>query len=280
MLDNAIAAFAQADCSKYQACDPVSFAAAYGSTSECVVRSVDEQRWVSSLPGVAIGASKLNACTSAYAVLTCDDYLNGVRPTACFLPGTLDSGAACGAAAQCASSFCKSDYLTCGVCAPPPSEAQACVNGQCGSGLVCAADRTCQRPRARGEACSAAWPCRSTLDCFDGVCTEPPAVVGAACDVSAGLLCDRRQALVCNTKTNRCVATVKYSLSGQSCGANPDGSVSTCASATCQSGVCLALAKDHAACDDKSGPACEWPARCAYGICRLARDVGGCSVNP
>lgn len=279
--DAAIAQFATATCAKLKACDPVSFSIEHGTLDECVSRSEMANRWIYQLPGATWTAAVYSACSTAWAAASCADYLNGIRPTACEAPGTLAIGAACNSSFECQSLLCDTDGTYCGLCVAATKEGDPCVHGSCNSGLTCAQDSTCQRPRGAGEVCTATLPCAIPLACYNGSCVARQSTVGAACDTAAGLYCDTYKSLICYTSEKKCVAISEFAAVGVGCGVGSDGTATHCAQGTCQSGTqkCVALAKDGSSCDSDNGPYCEWPAFCVDGTCQLEGDLPNCSTS-
>jgi hypothetical protein len=280
-LGSAISAYASASCNRFNACSPASVLYLYGSVSECVARVKLYNTWMASLSGVSWSAAQYNSCANAVSASSCDEYANDTI-TACMANGTLSNGVACNVNNQCASGFCNSGLTTCGQCAVPPSEGDACVNSDCGSNLTCANDDTCQRARALGEDCTGDLPCEGDLACYQNKCVRPQSTVGAACDSSVNLFCDTANFLVCYTTTNTCVTVADYAAVGTDCGVDTSTSTPTatlCSKGSCYGGTmkCVGGAADNATCDTSLSKYCEWPASCSSsGKCLLPDNTGTC----
>jgi len=278
VLAAAITRFAETDCNRYQACAPGWVAMAYGSVTECVNRSILENEWIATLPGVGWTASNFIACGNAWAASSCLDYMNSVLQPDCIVKGTLALGRPCNSNYQCASLMCDTDGTFCGACVAAPAVGDACVRGACAGGLSCSTNNLCQKPRGLREACSADYPCQYRFDCVQGQCALPSGTTGAACNSATNLNCDTAQNYVCALTTNTCVPVTQYMAVGQSCGVNASNTSATrCSGGSCgDGGTCVARAADGAICDDSVGPYCEWPAFCSNGYCQLESDTSVC----
>ena len=288
-----------AQCTERETCSLGSFLnkKTYGDEATCETRLVPS--CLSSLMAKGTGQTptKLEGCVAEYASYACTDYLDGNPPAACVPPaGTQAMGAACGASAQCASSFCAiPQYQICGTCQPLPLAGATCqVGADCGRDLACAkaataASGTCAVYVASGGAClTNVNPCEAGLSCVGddaaaatkGTCQASGATVGAPCDGSRKTLpgCNNSLGLVCiPTAAGSAVGTCKaitLVAAGAACGdigAAPVTGFADCqAGAECveaagaNTGTCKAAAGDGNACDNDptKGPPCLAPAKC------------------
>lgn len=264
----------------------------------CVSRT--EQTCVAALAASGTGQTPtgVTACAAAYPNEACTDYFDDDPIAACTPPaGSLQTGAACGASAQCASTFCAiPEYQVCGTCQPVPAVGATCqVNADCGRNLACAvADNattgTCAAYGASGAAClTGVAPCAAGLACVDdnvtmmtmGTCMAQGATVGAACDGTRKTApnCSADLGLVCiPTAAGSAVGTCQSIMlvaAGAACGdigSAPITGYADCeasglckrATDTATTGTCVAPAVDGASCDNDPtvGPPCLAPAKC------------------
>ena len=292
---------ANASCTERNTCSLNSFLVDldYGTEATCVSRT--QQTCVNALSAKGTGttAATIEACVAAYPSYTCTAFYEDAPPTACVPPaGTLATGAACGASAQCASTYCATGaYAVCGTCQPLPVAGAACqVDADCGRNLSCtkAAGSTtmtmgvCTAWIASGGAClTGTSTCAPGLACVGddvttktmGMCATQGATVNAACDA------DRKTAANCSGDLGLiCVPAAKTSgvgtcqaitlaMPGQPCGdvgAAPITGYAECQLGFCQKaattdtmGTCVANIADEAACStDPTTAPCGTPAKC------------------
>jgi hypothetical protein len=291
--DQACTDLASGACNRFQACAPLLIQSIYGDASTCTARL--KLTCPSALGANGSGAtpSNVEACSQAYAAVSCTDLLSGTAPPACIVRGSLMQGAACAGNDQCsgANSYCNvASGQTCGVCGTQAAAGGVCTrNAECQPGLVCGFAATggtagaCVTPGAQGAACDSPHPCASLLHCVNGTCT-PSAAAGAACNVAASD-CDGTQGLYCDLATGLC-KTVKTASAGGTCGnIVADGTYVVCTGgSSCKmptpvslTGTCQAAAADGAMCNTTTtmGPNCLPPAVCTNGACKIP-DPASC----
>jgi hypothetical protein len=242
----------------------------------------------------------LESCAAAYPSEACGDFLDDNPVAACTPPaGAGATGTACGASAQCASTFCAvAEYQVCGTCQPLPAVGAPCqVADDCGRDLACATPTgatsgTCAAYVASGDMClSGVNPCASGLACVGddttamttGTCQATEAALGAACDGS------RKTAPNCEAGLGLvCIPTAKGSSIGTCQNIQLVAPAATCGDlgaapitgfADCEAGgVCVAAAADGAACDSDptKGPPCLAPAKCVPAS--ATGTAGTCTV--
>jgi hypothetical protein len=266
----------------------------------CVARETTACENGASAPSTGVTADSINACATARASESCDDYYNNNPPMACHSQaGTLADGQPCEFNAQCSSAFCQiAKNAACGVCGKPAEAGASCATFGCDYGLNCVnKTQFCQPYGAAGAMCDSSTPCGHGLSCVGatattkGTCQASGKTVGAACDPKAATApgCDRSASLWCNATSKTCTM-ITTAMTGGSCGAQASGDYVVCAaggfcnggSAT-KAGTCVAVAADGATCDpaDTTGPTCESPARCvtvgSASTCKLnsASNCGG-----
>jgi hypothetical protein len=290
---------AQALCALRETCSPgFDVKKSFGTSAVCEGRLA--QVCVNGLDAMGTGNSPahVEACAAAYPGEACVDLGDNNPVAACVPPaGTLATGAACGAAAQCASTYCAvAQYQVCGTCQPLPVVGAACqIQADCGRDLACATPNgatagTCAAFVAAGGACLGGQsPCQSGLACVGddpatmtmGTCQAQGTTAGAACDASRNTApnCDASFGVTCiptakGSPIGTCQAT-KLVAAGAACGnigAMPITGFAACnngglckkAAPTDNTGTCVAPAADGAACDNDAanGPPCLAPARC------------------
>jgi hypothetical protein len=244
--------FADAFCTRLQACSTFVMSVLYGDLATCKSRFTLSCLPNFNLPGTSASAARTNTCAQSLTALACDKFVLFDFGTACApAAGTIAQGGACGDDAQCATTFCaRSATAMCGTCQPATNPGDACVQGTCSvsTNTVCPAGQTkCVKPKAGqvGDAC----------------------VGQEECDVG--------HQVGCNTATSKtCLA---LTLSTGSCGANTPfnpTSVAVCGSGgTCTgplAGTCTAAAADGATCSTTdTGAHCIAPAKCIGGKCAL-----------
>lgn len=298
----ACAHVAQAQCQKRETCSLGSFSNdyLYGNETDCETRVTPSCVSALSAQGTAQSPTNLDNCVKLYPNYSCTDFRDNDPSGACVPPaGTHSNGAACGANAQCTSTFCHvAQYQTCGICADPPPAGTACdYNGDCGRDMDCAiptgaTSGTCANYVALNGTClTGANPCQSGLACVgDDETTTPPTTgtcqtqantVGAPCDRSRKTManCDFQYGLTCvPTAAGSSVGTCQpMTLVGPGATCGVLGSAPITGEAECNAGglcvkvnttdatgTCLATAADGAACntDATVGPPCLSPAKC------------------
>ncbi len=293
---------AHAVCTLRSTCSSFNTSLTYVSEASCESRTAAECVANLSATGTGQTTAHIEACATAYPGETCTSFFEGNPVTACVPPaGTLATGAACGAPAQCASTFCAiSQYQVCGTCQPLPVAGATCqVEADCGRDLTCAVPTgatsgKCAAWGASGAAClTGVAPCGYGLACVGdvvatmtmGTCQASGETVGTACDSQ------RKTAASCNgTLGLVCIPTAKGSgvgtcqkaqlvAAGAACGdigAAPITGYAECeagglcaraltdAGTPVAMGVCVGPAADGLACDSDptKGPPCLSPAKC------------------
>ena len=275
----------------------------YGGDAACVTRTQITCDNALAAKGTGTTAATIAACTAAYPTYACADYFDDNPPSACVPPvGMLANGAACGASAQCQSTFCATGaFAVCGKCAALPAAGAACqVNADCGRNLDCvkpagASTMTmgvCTAWAASGAAClTNKTPCAAGLACVGddtttgatGTCQAAGSTVGAACDASRKTApnCNADLGLVCipamkGSEVGTCKA-ITLAMQGAMCGYTGSAPVTgyvDCQEGLCQrptndagvealAGACVALVSDTGACSLAAGsPGCITPAKC------------------
>jgi len=312
---SACADIAQAQCEKRDSCSLGSFSNnyAYGSETDCEARVV--KPCVSSLSAQGTGQSPGNIenCVALYTNYSCTAYRDNDPSGACLPPaGSRQTGAACGANGQCASTYCHiAQYETCGVCADLPQEGATCeYGGDCGRNMACAIPSgantgKCAAPVASAGTClTGSSPCQAGFACVNdnetngttGTCQPQASTVGAACDRSrkTAANCDFEFGLTCiptaaGSGVGTCQA-MSLVAAGHTCGIM--GSAPVTGEAVCNAGgqcvkvnttddtgTCVAAARDEAACNSDStiGPPCLPPAKC---VSPTAGSTAGTCVVP
>ncbi len=281
---------ATAICALRDSCSPnYDTTVVYGSTSLCVSRVALTCINAVSAKGTGNDTALVEACAGAYPSEACSSFFDDNPVTACVPPaGTLATGTACGASAQCASSYCAVTSTTvCGTCQPLPAAGAACqMQADCGRDLACATptvavgDAGIPAPKCAAFVASAGTcltgyqPCQAGLSCVGddeatmktGTCQTSGATVGAACDgtrkTAPGCFAD--MGLVCiPTAKGSAVGTcqnIQIVSASATCGAigsAPITGFAVCgagglckkAAPTDVNGTCVAAAADGAACD-------------------------------
>jgi hypothetical protein len=224
------------------------------------------------LPGVAVTAAQLAACTN---LIGTDGCRVSEALEACLKPGTLAGDASCTDPLQCESNLCSKPYLydpdsgvsamlACGSCRPVIAVGQACgatAQAQCAPGSQCdfASTPTCVAvtPGNVGDSCSrsvAMASCKPGLYCdpVGGTCAVPRDA-GAPCSLPVEcaypLLCRGSRMLTCQKAGQAGALCNRDSdcANGLAC----DTAVGTCATLTWAG----------------SGQPCSSTARCLVGNC-------------
>jgi hypothetical protein len=310
----ACAASAHASCTQRDTCSLNSYEneKIYGSEADCETRTALTCPDALMAKGTGQTPTTVEACVAAYPTYTCTAFYDSDPPAACVPPaGTGVLGSACGADAQCETSFCAiGEYTVCATCATLPAAGALCqVQADCGRDLACAKTATatagvCAEFVAAGGAClTDVNPCAAGLSCVGdvaatktmGACQTAGATVGAACDgdhlVSPS--CNNDLGLVCiptvkGTAVGTCQA-ITLVAAGMACGdlgSKPITGFADCtagglcvkAATTDTVGTCVAPAADNAACDNDptKGPPCLPPAKCVPASAGVT--TGTCTV--
>lgn len=276
--DEALVAWAAADCKRFSDCSPGSFEYQFRDLAACQERVVGAYAWLRSLPNTGVTDAKLRDCATSVAALSCAEFNSSRSGLACDIKGTRALGQPCLDNVQCESGFCPSEY-GCSTCQKPPESGVACANKQCAVGFACTSDNTCVTEAREGEACNATRTCPTPLYCAGGICKAPPATPGAACGSDAGApYCDDRIALICSSGTSGTCLTFSVSGAGGGCGVSVDaGSAQLCRlAAKCTSGSCAAPPLAGEPCDATKGPYCTYPDRCVNGTCLALPTPSSC----
>lgn len=233
-------AYALAVCDRMTEC-------AGGQAGECLRASFSCPDLVFSA-GATRTVADLMACADAYQKLPCDQLAAGVLP-ACVTPGTVELGAPCSFASQCASLSCGGDQ-SCGMCVLSAHEGESCANGE---------------------------QCLGQLQCKDGKCAGSVLTglaLGQTCADAAGMYC--QSGLRCDAATSKCA---EYPTLGMSC-ADTHSCRGGNAYCDIDSLSCLAFPGEGMPCgvDNVSIGAwyCAEPLRCA----RTSKTVGVCKTPP
>jgi hypothetical protein len=272
--DEACAAVAKATCQKLGGCSAFFVEATFGDAAACEARTAISCKAGLTASGAAeTNPAKYKTCAEKLGAVSCPDILSRVLPAEC-LPdaGALADGKACGADAQCASSYCKKSASEgCGVCGARAAAGAACaVNENCATGLACGGGK-CVAPGAEGGACSDTQPCGVLLYCNNNKCYQP-AQVGHICTGTINS-CDLVMGEVCNPLSLTC-QTLKFAKAGEACGFVAGSLVvcsggGKCNNGTQPKGTCVAPAADGAPCDATKSIGCTAPAVCAKNVCAL-----------
>jgi hypothetical protein len=282
-------------CGRYAACEPFWLQTAYGQEGACETRLLPFYASILTAQGVLATLDQAEACASAKAALSCEEYLSNTIPPACQIAGSLPTGAACAHDWQCAGpqAHCKlASQASCGVCSTLGQAGESCLNdADCASGLVCGSSSTCETPASSGKTCTSDADCEGMLTCLGSQCTAPEGE-GSSCDDSMNYGgedgCDaafgRISGLYC---IGTCVqaqiaqpgAACSYATpgdpqskpnvlcaNGQICDLGDAGRVGTCPNAVADGQSCVTVV---------GSPNCLPPAVCSGGTCRL-RDGSGC----
>jgi hypothetical protein len=302
----ACAAYAAADCERYEACYPNYFRGRYGTVDICRRRTIQFCPNEFSAPGTALTPGLLASCAPLVAAQTCSEWLTDRLPAPCRFKGTMSNGAACEYDSQCQSNFCSKcpsgvcngPLSWCGVCRTRVREGEICDPHEksCELGLtcgyVCSSDDAgactqtrawrCGRRRPLGSACADYAECAHGLYCNNGQCTKEKSA-GESCRSPGDVDCDfLSQDLYCGPKGNdagyACLQST-YASVGQTC--DLDKATFCTASAPCSAdgghanaGTCIAPGADGEPC--VLGFACQAPAFCVNGTCQGPVDPSSC----
>ncbi len=295
----ACAHLAHALCALRDSCAPsFGITKSYGTLSACETRTALTCVSALSANGQASTPDRAEACAAAYPGESCTDLQDNNPTAACAPPaGSLQTGAACGASGQCATTFCAvSKNAICGTCQPLPMVGASCeAQADCGRNLACAIPATatagtCAAWVASGGSClTGHMPCEAGLACVGdnpqsstaGTCKPQGTTVGAACDASrkTAANCDGSRGLVCipTAKGSGVGTCQKMQLVGDGAACGDIGSAPITAHAECQNGgmcvrasagdktgTCVTPAAEGAPCnpDVTQGSPCLAPARC------------------
>jgi hypothetical protein len=250
----------------------------YGSEADCETQLLAPCVSALGAKGTGQTPTALENCAKSYSGEMCTDYFDDNPIGECIPPaGTLMAGSACGASAQCASTFCAIPlYQVCGKCAALPAPGAACQQqADCGRDLGCAKAEgamatdmgVCAAFAASNAAClTGTTPCQAGFACVGddptsktmGVCKQAGTATNATCDST------RKTEANCNADMGLvCIPTAKGSGVG-----------------TCQT---ITLAAPNAMCGDVGSAPITGFAECqAGGICKkmAATDTMGTCVAP
>jgi hypothetical protein len=284
---------AAALCSLRNSCAPGSYDIKLDFGTEAACQSRTAQTCVNALDAKGTGntSEKVEACAAAYPGELCPNFFDSNPVMACVPPaGTLANGAACGASAQCVSTYCAvSQYTVCGTCQPLPMVGATCqVQADCGRDLACATPTVavgdggvptsgqCAAWVGLGGSCLTGFnPCQEGNSCVGddeatmtmGLCQAAGQAVDAPCDSSRKTMasCDNDIGLVCIPATKGSTIGTCMSVSlvgaGATCGdigAAPITGFANCMSSglckkpapTDATGTCVSAAADDAPCDN------------------------------
>jgi len=270
-------------CNKINQCSPSTVTQEFGDVATCINRSSQGCSRLQ-LPGSSWTSDKLEACSVAVSLSSCDGLSLAIEGDACkTAPGMLANGSPCADSSQCSGGSCdtstqitdagfSSTSSVCGKCSTrPPStcgDAGACTSPQRCQYDSASGTSSCVTPAPEGAACGTMVPCVSTTTCKNSICVKragsgAPCASSSDCDSSMGLTCIAMTCQIpslvgpgqtCNYPSPRCTP-------GSDC-------ISTFADGGTTS-VCVAKAPDNGACDDIKGPRCTSPARCLSGVCTV-----------
>ena len=221
----------------------------------------------SKAPGVApIPAG----CVATYQSLDCNN--SDAVAASCDVRGTLANDTACEFDNQCASGYCTGDLSKCGVCKDRTPEHGSCSTaGQCVLTAHACIGGSCEKPRAKTEACTSSSDCARPLVCLGSTCSDALGE-GAPCTVlKSG--CDQTQLLTCRggdggANTGSCV---KVTFLGPNAACDVD-SGSCYGSSRClgDAGAKTCVPKvDGMSCDSKEILPCRYGATCLDGGCAV-----------
>ncbi len=266
---------ADAECAFAQRCFPTYVSQFVSSIAECKSGLSVEARGRYA-PGAAFDKAAVDASTSCFQMLPCDQLYGHDLDTLCARPKPSNAapmGAECNKPNDCASVFCdgKTD-VACGHCAASVvgNIGDACnyfAGKLCPAGAFC--NGTCVAVREIGDACNGTMTCGNALKCVSGKCAKPGAL-GATCSDSSQ--CDLFQLLTCDKVAGQCAA-IAFVGAGAAC----DTSESTppCANglhciapAGSSSGTCQVGVQPGMACTRSSS--CTLGYHCGGGICKAA----------
>lgn len=305
--DQACGDLAKARCAKIDSCGGgFGVAVKYGDEATCESRLKSQCVLGLAAPSTGATPASREACAQAIGTEDCPTFEGTDAPDPCNPPaGTLAAGAACGTAAQCASSYCAIAIgVACGTCATAPAANDPCTTtGECGgrAGLVCdRATGTCETAGVANATCDATHPCAAEYECIRtldagvaasddagvsvaGTCQLGATSVGAACRPGSVLVpkCEKTVYLTCDETSKKC-AQDAFVDAGAPCG-DLDGGVADCTGgAVCdptigKTGTCVPAAAEGAACDSINGPNCLAPARC-IGTVTDGGTIGVCTL--
>ncbi len=279
--------FATAFCTQLSKCTPFALQEVYGDIATCKTRAAIPCPSALGASGTKMTTSDLEQCVQTVNAESCEEYLDNPQPSACSIPGTVASGAACGSDWQCSTGYCELKFGTlCGTCATRAMPGQTGPDGgpvcladaQCAATLVCAGGK-CVSPGMMGATCSTPPECARTLTCIGGTC-QTPLALGATC--AAATDCDGSKGLYCDVKGTKTCKQTGTATAGAACGVVSGGLVACTAGAVCTNfnmqgqGTCHPPAADNAPCG--AGVSCLAPAACINSTgyaCELP-NAGNC----
>jgi hypothetical protein len=287
----------------------------FGSEAVCEMRTAIGCAHALAANGTGQTPTKIETCVAAYPSYMCADFFDNNPPAACIPPvGTLSNGSACGANAQCTSTFCATGpFEVCGKCQALPTVGSMClVEADCGRDSACVKPAgataltmgTCAPWALAGGAClTGTAPCGAGLSCVGedvatmtmGTCKASVSTVGGACDGARKTMpgCDAPDGLVCvptlkGSPIGTCQAITLVGA-GAACGdigAMPITGFADCeagglclkAAPTDATGVCKSPAPDGMPCDSDptKGPPCLAPAKCVPTA--MGATAGTCTL--
>lgn len=278
--DSACAETAAQYCAAYDRCFAGQTQALFGDAATCQARFALACKNEFFAPSTTATPESVVQCGKEIAGLQCGQDFGEAR--SCAPAGQLAAGAACGSDSQCASTQCrKTNSSGCGTCVARAKAGESCSSTSCEFGLTCGfqggSQAKCVAAVAVGGACGAGSLCQTGSECVNSVCTKLSyGAEGAACGGAGMASCNPQQNLACNTVTKKCEAP-KFVAAGEVCGTLASGSRAICTGGgsckimqgSANTGVCVAAAKDGAACDESQSINCLAPASCLAGTCQL-----------
>jgi hypothetical protein len=261
-------------CDRYDTCAAPIIAQSWGDAATCKARLTPDCE--KNLAAIGTGASPdaYGQCGGAYRDALCHYLFAGNTPACAPPPGNLIVGAACRNESQCQSAFCARTGL-CGTCAAAPRENEACVLGQCPTGLACNGT-ACVKILGMGDACDAAHPCSLELSCLNAACVAGANATEPCGGEAPG--CDGSKVLRCTGDPATCVP-YKFSPIGGPCGVVGADAFLCVGPDYCKPvdpptdppapGTCTKRAADGAPCNDDltKGAPCQSPSACLAGVC-------------
>jgi hypothetical protein len=294
------AAYATAECSFVQECEPGLFQATYGSMTACI--STTTTNCGNNVNLTSMGTTfTVAACTTSLTTAAAACMTNGPGPRgvpkvgACTITGPGTAGMPCGLDGQCASDSCTRTGTTCGVCTGSAAVGQPCGPGSmatCAIGLECGANDTCVTINAVGGTCDlgVTADCVEGADCVvaeggtTGTCQASGAKAGVACSTTGvgAPKCYGNAGFFC--ASSGICQPITY---GSSCGGTSDGGTTNdqCLGATCVAGNCLAPIASGQSCtvgvgSCAAGTVCSDSNGGATGTCSPLDPACGADAGP
>jgi hypothetical protein len=271
-VDVACDSLAASLCGRIDSCAPFIFENGYGDAATCEERVKARCVVTPELSGVTFSPDAIKECGDAYDDLSCEEVITNQSPDACRPEGEKPDGSNCAAGPECDGGYCLTNGEgQCGTCATPLPEGATCdvMTQVCVAGTYCSAASKCEKPGAKGDACSATQPCGG-LSCNNGTCGD---FLPVGADCSGGATCDFTEGLYCNAISSTC-AQLGVAKLGEKCGVD----LTTDALTVCEADVecdfmaeqCVARLKDGDSCtiDTQSGTShCAVGLQCVEGKC-------------